>query len=531
LSNSQRGFKDDASGTLAGDPTDDYQYDLNGNMIKDQNKKITYIVYNHLNLPTVINFSGGSNIVYTYDATGVKLKKIVEVVSPIGYSESKVASSTEPTNKAANTIAPPPPPPPPLTITTTTTTEYLNGFQYTNEVLQFFPTAEGYVKYTKKAIGGKKWILYSYIYNYTDHLGNIRLSYSKDPTTHETDVVEEQHYYPFGLEHPYNKIERDLIPTWNLTLTFGQTTENGYQYQYNGKEWQDELGYNMYDMDMRQYDPAIARWVVQDPIVHHGMSPYNAFDNNPVFWADPSGADAIYNESIGKYVINGDIVDFDTALAYANSGGNSDGRNDNTPKTNQSSDPSWKYNKIKNNYLNNGQLIIYSEMKAGKGSKRKRWKDLLGDDTCSIRLSYALNMSGYPIPSHITSQGRYTYTSNINSNFDYIIGADEMGNYLSQQLSGYHLIQSGIITSDSQLKDFMNEVESWKGLKGIVYVDANNHKEYGASGHVDLIYNDLFGDASFYSFGWYRDNDLDNYIENRFESELQISIWVLEGTK
>ncbi len=45
-------------------------------------------------------------------------------------------------------------------------------------------------------------------------------------------------------------------------------------------------------MDMRQFDPALARWVVQDPVVHHSMSPYTGFDNNPVFWADPSGADA-----------------------------------------------------------------------------------------------------------------------------------------------------------------------------------------------------------------------------------------------
>lgn len=65
-----------------------------------------------------------------------------------------------------------------------------------------------------------------------------------------------------------------------------------YHYKYNGKEFQDELGLNMYDMDMRQYDPAIARWVVQDPVVHFDYSPYSAFDNNPVFWADPSGADA-----------------------------------------------------------------------------------------------------------------------------------------------------------------------------------------------------------------------------------------------
>ena len=67
-------------------------------------------------------------------------------------------------------------------------------------------------------------------------------------------------------------------------------------YKYNGKEFQDELGLNMYAMDMRQYDPAIGRWVVQDPVVHHSMSPYNSFDNNPVFWADPSGADS-QNES------------------------------------------------------------------------------------------------------------------------------------------------------------------------------------------------------------------------------------------
>jgi hypothetical protein len=45
-------------------------------------------------------------------------------------------------------------------------------------------------------------------------------------------------------------------------------------------------------MDVRSYDPAIARWTSIDPVTHYSMSTYNAFDNNPVFWADPSGADA-----------------------------------------------------------------------------------------------------------------------------------------------------------------------------------------------------------------------------------------------
>lgn len=69
-------------------------------------------------------------------------------------------------------------------------------------------------------------------------------------------------------------------------------TKTEYQYKYNWKEWQDELGLNMYAMDMRQYDPAIARWVVMDPVVHFGYSLYNAFDKNPIFWADPTGADS-----------------------------------------------------------------------------------------------------------------------------------------------------------------------------------------------------------------------------------------------
>src|SRR5690606_33914417 len=56
-------------------------------------------------------------------------------------------------------------------------------------------------------------------------------------------------------------------------------TKTEYMYKYNGKELQDELGLNMYAMDMRMYDPAIARWVVQDPVVHFDYSPYNAFDN------------------------------------------------------------------------------------------------------------------------------------------------------------------------------------------------------------------------------------------------------------
>jgi RHS repeat-associated protein len=255
---------------------DDYQYDDFGNMIIDRNKGITNINYNHLNLPRYIVFNNNNqtSLSYTYNAAGQKVKK---------------TASLGTTNN----------------VSSTSLTDYLGGYQYNNGTLQFFPHAEGYVKHTVNPTNGASE--FDYVYQYKDHLGNIRINYTFDTASSSLKVLEENHYYPFGLKHQENLQVRSIrfSPStfasneWIKGVGFFEqppmaalVPNSGYQYKYNGKEWQDELGLNMYDMDMRQYDPAIARWVVQDPVVHHSMSPYNAFDNNPVFWADPSGADA-----------------------------------------------------------------------------------------------------------------------------------------------------------------------------------------------------------------------------------------------
>lgn len=252
-----QGFSDDSDGIS--DTEDDYAYDDNGNMTHDDNKGITHITYNHLNLPVEIIFGTYGKIAYLYNATGQKLKKTV----------------TEGT--------------------TITTTDYLSGFQYKNLVLQFFPHAEGYVNATEEMVvmGGTSY-RFNYVFNYTDHLGNIRLSYSLDPSTKVLKIIEENHYYPFGLKHSGYNSDKMMYTKEAEVLKIKPVPPlfiTSYKYKYNGKEWQDELGLNMYDYGARNYDPALGRWFSIDPLaeVSRRWSTYTYCYDNPIVFVDPDG--------------------------------------------------------------------------------------------------------------------------------------------------------------------------------------------------------------------------------------------------
>jgi RHS repeat-associated protein len=242
----------------------DYSYDSNGNLIQDNNKGIVNIVYNHLNLPTQITFANNQNILYIYNALGVKVEKIV-------FDGSN-----------------------------TTTTNYLSGFQYSSAAqagssfggLRFFPHAEGYVN----VVNDK----FNYVYNYTDHLGNIRLSYVEKIGASSLSIIEESNYYPFGLKHAnYNAQQFDFI-TSNLgfNVILASTDNNDFKHKFQGREFQDELGLNVYPFKYRTYDPAIGRFWSVDPVAenyaYNGV--YNFAENRVIESIDLEGKESWYTQ-------------------------------------------------------------------------------------------------------------------------------------------------------------------------------------------------------------------------------------------
>ncbi|CAM1359482.1 conserved hypothetical protein [Tenacibaculum litoreum] len=224
--NKTYGFKDGTN------TNNDFEYDINGNMVVNRNKGITNIIYNHLNLPTQVTING-NNISFIYDAKGEKQKKVLA-------------------NK---------------------TVEYAGNFVYENGALKQFSHPEGYVKNDNGT--------FNYVYSYTDHLGSIRLSYSdlnNDGVIQaSSEILDERNTYPFGLEHKgYNS---NVIGA-----------ENDYQ-TYLGQEMNKEFGLNWLTFRYRNYMPELGRFFGVDPISEkfYNISTYQVSHNNPVWKIEIEG--------------------------------------------------------------------------------------------------------------------------------------------------------------------------------------------------------------------------------------------------
>src|SRR5690554_4008821 len=177
----------------------------------------------------------------------------------------------------------------------------MDGFQYANNVLDFFPHSEGYVKALAAGLGGGTSYDFKYVFTYTDHLGNIRLKYAQDPSNNnQISILEEDHYYPYGLKHSgYNSFHQIFAmgddgdgPGTGIVLTpVNPFLGDSHKYKFGGKEYQEEFDINIYDFGARNYDPALNKWMNIDPLAEmmRRHSPYNYAFNNPVFFIDPDG--------------------------------------------------------------------------------------------------------------------------------------------------------------------------------------------------------------------------------------------------
>ncbi|RZM26427.1 MAG: RHS repeat-associated core domain-containing protein [Pedobacter sp.] len=250
------------------------EYDDNGNMKTMLDKQINQIGYNFLNLPNAMKIEDTKKkILYLYRADGTKLRKTFNFLKQDGSVY-------------------------------TTITDYLDGFQYLSTVgskpneldpikfayeqeafmeesvsekpfpvLSFFPTAEGFYDYDGK----------EYIYQYKDHLGNVRVSYKRD-LNGLAEITDQNDYYPFGMNIP--REEKAIFGTNSL-----------YNHKYNGKELQ-ETGFS--DYGWRQYQSDIGRWFGMDQLAesYTSFSPYAYVGNNPIMRTDPDGRKIVYNEGM-----------------------------------------------------------------------------------------------------------------------------------------------------------------------------------------------------------------------------------------
>ncbi|MBG6133202.1 RHS repeat-associated protein [Aquimarina sp. EL_43] len=146
---------------------------------------------------------------------------------------------------------------------------------YKNGTLEFFNHTEGIVEH--EADG------YKYVYQFKDHLGNIRLSYKdadKNGSISTSEIVEVKDYYPFGLEMEYG-------------IDHPNSKVNGrkHNYDYLGQERQEELGLNWLTFRYRNYIPEIGRFFGVDPVSEDYMSisTYQFAHNSPVWKIEIEG--------------------------------------------------------------------------------------------------------------------------------------------------------------------------------------------------------------------------------------------------
>ena len=202
----------------------DFTYDANGNLISDNNKNITKIQYNHLNLPEIITTNKGT-VSYQYDTRGTKLSKTVQENGVSVYFNG----SNYPTS-------------------ITTTTLYVLGLiyesklysnpalatkQYSN-VIQFIQHEEGRVRFELATNISCTPLPDRFVFDYfiKDHLGNVRsvLTEQLEDYCYPTASVEDATYLTEGEFYSIDNNRRESVSS----TTASQSSFGSKFYQTHG---------------------------------------------------------------------------------------------------------------------------------------------------------------------------------------------------------------------------------------------------------------------------------------------------------
>ena len=128
----------------------------------------------------------------------------------------------------------------------------------------------------------KTGFLYIYTSNESNedvYFDNLIISHTSGP------LLENTHYYPFGLK--MESISSMALKGNRYPINKSAFTGSELEAQNFG----DGSGLEWYNMDVRNYDVQIGRWLQVDPMAseRYWLSPYNYVQNNPLSNVDPTG--------------------------------------------------------------------------------------------------------------------------------------------------------------------------------------------------------------------------------------------------